>query len=83
MRVGCLDCVRKHLGQASVLMDEARLGYPSHRWLAVGHMAEAESEMVEINAGLAHRIRDHRLAYIADEDYRVPILTLIEEVGRG
>jgi hypothetical protein len=61
MRHTCLDCVRKHLAQASVLMDEAALGYPFHRWLAVGHMAEAESESLREQPALSREIRGCRI----------------------
>lgn len=61
MRKSCLDCVRKHIAQASVLCDEAELGYPHHRWLAVGHLAEAESESLKDHPALSHKIRECRL----------------------
>ncbi len=61
MRKTCLDCVRKHLAQALVLLDEAQLGYPHHRWLAVGHLAEAESEALQEYPELAREIRKCRL----------------------
>lgn len=61
-RKSCLDCVRKHLAQASVLLDEAHLGYPHHRWLAAGHLAEAESECLDEHPEFAIKIRECRLA---------------------
>ena len=61
MRITCLDCVRKHLAQASVLMDESYLGYPHHFWFAVGHMAEAESECLSKFPKLAYKIRLSRM----------------------
>jgi len=57
----CLDCVRKHIAQAAILMDEAALGYPHHRWFAAGHLAEAESESRGEYPGLAQFIRVARL----------------------
>jgi hypothetical protein len=62
MRHSCLDCCRKHLAQASVLMDEAYLGYPHHRWLAAGHLAEAESETLREFPDFSGRVRQMRLA---------------------
>jgi hypothetical protein len=56
-----MDCVRKHLAQASVLLDEAHLGYPHHRWLAAGHLAEAESECLDEYPEFARKIRQCRL----------------------
>lgn len=61
MRGSCLDCVRKHLAQASILMDESHLGYPHHVWYAVGHLAEAESESLRDYPDLAIKIRESRL----------------------
>lgn len=76
-RPPCLDCVRKHLGQAAVLMDEARQGYPLHRWLAIGHLSEAASEILAAVPAFAEELRKHRLKYIADPDYQVPIMDLL------
>jgi hypothetical protein len=67
LRETCLYCVRKHLAQAIVLNIEARLGYPLHRWLAVGHLAEAESEAVNEYPELAEKIRLVRLALMGKE----------------
>lgn len=66
-RVNCLDCVREHLAQASILMDEAALGYPHHRWYAVGHLAEAESECRSKYEAFANKIRECRLVIMANE----------------
>lgn len=77
MRSSCLDCARKHLGQAAVLIDESMLGYPTHRWRAIGHLAEAESELVTDYLHMAMEIREHRVAYIEDPGYVIPIDGLI------
>ncbi len=60
-RPNCVDCTRKHLAQALVLMDEAHNGYSIHRWIAQGHLAEAESEIRVFDLDLAKRIRKTRL----------------------
>ncbi len=78
MRLGCLNCTRKHLGQAEALMQEAELGYPNHKWLAVGQMAEAEAEILEDAPEIAELIRDRRLAYINGE--AIDTLDLIDEI---
>jgi len=44
MRKHCLDCVIKHLSQAQVTYIESRMGYPSHIYLTIGHLAEASEE---------------------------------------
>jgi hypothetical protein len=76
MREHCYQCVLKHLGAACVLMDEAELGYPLHKWIAVGHLVEAESEALDGNRELAERIRNLRRLYSFDEGI-IEILPLI------
>jgi hypothetical protein len=60
-----------------VLIDESVLGYPTHRWRAVGHLAEAESELITDYLYMAQEIREHRVAYIGDKEYNIPIDQLI------
>lgn len=79
MRAFCLLCILKHLAQADVLMDEALLGYPLHKWRAVGHLAEAESECLDFSPPLAKRIREYRLSYIDGNDINID--GLLEEVS--
>ena len=62
MRPSCLDCVIKHLAQAIVLMKESRLGYTIHKWLAIGHLAEAEEESISKYPELAAKIKEARNA---------------------
>lgn len=77
MRYSCLLCTLKHLGQASALITEAYLGYPLHKWLAIGHMAEAEAESVLDYPELSSLIRQQRTDYM--EDRALPdIIGLIE-----
>lgn len=91
MRPSCLDCCRKHIAQAEVLMSEARKGYIAHAWLAVGHLAEAEDETIIDHPEITEMIREERLKYMASlnnygsEDYQkqlynVDTLRLLEEV---
>ena len=77
MREQCLECVLKHLAQAEVLMAEAELGYPLHRWLAVGHLAGAEAEVSTL--AIAEDIRYHRKLYI-EENMPFPTMRIIKEV---
>jgi hypothetical protein len=81
MRQTCLDCVRKHLGQAHVLLDESRLGYPEHFWLAIGHLAEAESESLKENPDIAYAIREARTALIDEPDYPFDVIDFIRKVS--
>jgi len=78
VRKSCLECVLKHLGQAAVLMAEVELGYPLHRILVVGHMAEASEESIATWPELAHAIRDERRLYTAGQ--MIDIMALIEKV---
>jgi len=50
------------------LLDETHLGYPHHRWLAVGHLAEAESECLGLFPALASEIRACRLIVMQSHD---------------
>lgn len=80
-RSSCLDCVRKHLAQAEVLMNEARQGYPANRWRAIGHLGEAGDECCQDYPKLAAAIRAERIKYMADPDYQVPCMKLIERAS--
>jgi hypothetical protein len=61
VRDPCTRCTIKHLGQAKILMDEYRLGYPHHVWYALSHMAEAEAEILTFQPEDAVAIREQRL----------------------
>lgn len=65
-RQGCIDCVRKHLSQAMILLRECNQGYGTddfeHKWLAVGHLAEAADEALHVDPDLSMKIRDIRLS---------------------
>lgn len=63
MRPTCLNCARKHLAQADILMMEAAMGYPIHAWYAMGHMAEAADEIVADYPDEANEIRELRKLY--------------------
>lgn len=66
MRTSCIKCIRKHIAQASILMDESHLGYPHHKWFAIGHLAEAESEALLKYPKLALEIRELRVRIIEE-----------------
>lgn len=66
MKVDCLDCVQKHLAQASINVTESLLGYPEYRVYVIGHMAEAEDECVQEHLELAKAIRTARTQYWFD-----------------
>jgi len=71
-REPCPMCTLKHLGQAIVLFNESLTGYPTHRWIAVGHMAEAEAEAP--SQDMANRIRAQRIIAMDEPDF-IPHLT--------
>ena len=72
-------CVSKHLGQAAVLFQEALQGYPQHRWLAIGHLAEAEAESQEMCPDFSARLRSERRK-AEGGDYIPNCLSLIVQV---
>jgi len=74
MRESCLSCVLKHLAEATILMIEAKLGYPWHRYYAIGHMAEAEAESLADFPEIAHRIRELRLDYMSGKHIDMDVL---------
>lgn len=82
MRPSCLDCARKHVAQAEVLLHEFRAAqkYRIHIWYAVGHLAEAEAELMERWPEHAYIIRQHRILLIAERTYKVPTHTILEEL---
>jgi hypothetical protein len=80
-RPGCFDCCRKHLAQAIVLLGESLQGYPDHRWLAVGHLAEASEEILAKSVEIASQIRDERLAVMSDPSYIPNLMRFFAPVG--
>lgn len=62
-REPCVLCCLKHLAQAYVLLLETGKGYPHHNWIAMGHMAEAEDEVLNAYPEVSGAIRRARLAY--------------------
>lgn len=80
-RPTCLDCVRKHIGQATVLLQESEQPeYKQHFWLGMGHLAEAESESLSTYPVLANKLRGYRLAMMANRDYKPEMLNLFEVI---
>lgn len=69
MRDSCTECARKHIAEAEVLMREAVMGYPAHAWLAVGHMAQAEAELISEFPEMSHIIRAERINYLESLTY--------------
>lgn len=79
MRPACRDCVLKHISQAIVLLTESEKGYPIHRWLAVGHLAEAEDESVAEWLDISEAVRTARLLIMAGEGVDLMALLVLAE----
>ena len=60
---------------------EVMTGYPSFKWLVVGHMAEAEAELVEQYPDVANEIREYRKEYEI-ELCSLPLMDIIERLTR-
>ena len=83
MRPTCLDCARKHLAQASILLEEYATGdYDVHFWYAMGHMAEAESEVMATYPELAILVRAERVKMIDNDGYFTDFEYLIETASK-
>lgn len=63
MRDSCLNCVRKHLACSSIYAHEARYGYASHKWLAIGELCHAEQEADRQYPDIAAEINEARKDY--------------------
>ena len=68
MRQGCLQCFRKHMGEAAVALEEVHDGYP-YKYLVSGHLSHAEEEIREFSPELAKIVRAHRIQ-LQNDDYR-------------
>ena len=78
-QVSCLDCYRKHIATAMVFEDEARpgMGYPLHKWFAIGELNAAEKEVLVDFPILSTITREHRLKY-QESDTPIPSIELIQ-----
>jgi hypothetical protein len=77
MREACIECVLKHVGQATALMHETVKGYEYHFVYVVGHLAEAEDEAATYPI-IRDMIYNLRQSYMRGED--VDIDALVNEV---
>jgi hypothetical protein len=81
MRPSCLNCARKHLAQALILLTEHRLGYGGlWFWLAIGHMAECEAELLREHEEIAIDIRTRRKRLENEDDFDPQLDQLIERL---
>ena len=83
MRESCVLCACKHIAQARVLMLEylrSPKEYEEHFDFALGHLSEAEDELVKDHVELSTTLRDYRKWLEADPRYPYPYGFLILEV---
>lgn len=71
MRQHCLQCFRKHLGNAAVLIEEVYDGYP-YKYMVIGHLDQAAQEIRELSPKLATLVRAHRIKLQMDWRYSIP-----------
>jgi hypothetical protein len=83
VRYPCADCTRKHIAQAVILINEAHQGYPAHRWLAVGHLAEAAEECIGLWPDRATALREQRLKLMDDPMYIPDLIQYLEMEWEG
>ena len=79
----CPRCAIKHLAQARVLLREREKGYPHFVWNAIGHMAEAEDEIVERMPTEALLIRNERTRLDKDLRASIDFKSLMYAVAKG
>jgi len=80
MRESCRECACKHIAQARVLLLERDKGYPAHYWFAMGHLAEAEDELVKDFPEEAALVRAERMKLQKNRDYEMPFADLINAI---
>lgn len=76
MRQPCLQCFRKHIGNAAVLIEEYLDGYHNYAHMVVGHLDQAAQEIRKYSPELAHVVRAHRIKWQQDETYNIPFEAL-------
>lgn len=82
MRNSCLSCALKHLAQSSILLSESVKGYPNHFWFSLGHLAEAEDELVKDFPQMSNMIRDNRVALEKDNKFKIDFDLIIEKISK-
>lgn len=82
-RESCVLCAVKHMAQARVLLLEASKGYEEHYFFALGHLAEAEDELIKHHPDLVSILRTHRKKLEDDSSYEYPFTALILNVAHN
>ena len=81
MRPTCTDCALKHIAQASILLSESYQGYPTHFFLALGHLAEAGDELVQLYPKQAAMVRAERKKLETNPEYIPDFNRLLETIS--
>lgn len=81
MRQPCLQCFRKHLGNAAVILEEYHDGYKNYAHMIVGHLDQAAQEIRGYSEELALLVRAHRIKWQNDEYYPIPFEALDSFIG--
>ena len=79
-RLPCMDCVEKHVAQAYILACESQMGYPEHRVLMCGHLAEAIDEAPKEFAKLRESLQMCMATTMRTGEAFLPLYLLIEEI---
>ena len=82
-RTSCLDCCRKHIGHAIVLLEVSAEGEPYKRWFAIGHLGEAEAESRASYPRVADTIRLERRNMMKNRLYTPDLIPLFDVVDKA
>lgn len=74
----CPNCCAKHIAQGCVCYLETLKGHPEKRFLVIGHLAEAEDAIIQIDESMAMLIRDQRLLY--EQERKINFNYLFEQM---
>lgn len=81
-RSSCPNCSMKHISNAIVLLNESKMGYPAHRWLAIGHLDQAAEEILRDYPIIANTIRNIRLELMENPDKIPLVMKLLENMDK-
>lgn len=79
LRAACPDCCRKHIAQASILVNESLMGYPEHADMALAHLREAAEEIIAQDEQLADSIMQEHNKFDADRNYYPDLMPLLKQ----
>lgn len=72
MRQPCLQCFRKHIGNAAVLIEEVLDGYAGYKHMVCGHLDQAAQEIRGYSFKLSLIVRAHRIKWQQNIEYGIP-----------